>query len=182
VATEARPRAGKPADPDEQRLCLWLRDEAGRRGVPLLRSFEQWIGAIPELQAADRWTEINILITGVEDGCRYNREFRGRDYATNVLSFPYEPAPGEHPGLLGDIVICAPVVLREASEQGKPARDHFAHLAIHGVLHLLGYDHETEADAERMEGIEREVLDSLGIGDPYRQAQITPPRSGPAPR
>ncbi len=169
MATEARPRSGKPADTDEQRLCLWLRNEAGRRGVPLLRSFEQWIGAIPELQATDRWTEINILITGIEDGCRYNREFRGRDYATNVLSFPYEPGPGEHPGLLGDIVICAPVVLREANEQGKPARDHFAHLAIHGVLHLLGYDHESDADAERMEALERRVLAALGIPDPYRQ-------------
>jgi rRNA maturation RNase YbeY len=91
-----------------------------------------------------------------------------RDYATNVLSFPHEPAPGEHSGLLGDLVIGAPVVAREAREQGKTARDHYAHMTIHGVLHLLGYDHEDERDAGRMETLEARILASLGIDDPYR--------------
>jgi probable rRNA maturation factor len=163
-------------------LELAVRYGTGRTGVPAPASFRRWAEAALRGARRRQSAELSIRIVGLAEGAELNRAFRGRDYATNVLSFPYEPAPGEHPGLLGDIVICAPVVLREASEQGKPARDHFAHLAIHGVLHLLGYDHETEADAERMEGIEREVLDSLGIGDPYRQAQITPPRSGPAPR
>lgn len=149
------------------KLCLWLKNEAGRRGVPVLRSFERWIAAIPELRVRRDWTELNILIVGTAAGRRYNREFRGRDYATNVLSFPYEAAPGEHSGLLGDIVICAPVVAREAREQHKPTREHFAHLTIHGVLHLLGYDHETDADAERMEALERAALARLGIADPY---------------
>jgi probable rRNA maturation factor len=149
------------------RICLWLRNEAGRKGVPVLRSFERWIAAIPELRERKDWTEVNILIVGRAAGRRYNREFRARDYATNVLSFPYEAAPGEHTGLLGDIVVCAPVVLREAREQHKPARDHFAHLTIHGVLHLLGYDHERARDARLMEALEREILEGLGIADPY---------------
>ena len=146
---------------------MWLKNEAGRRGVPMLRSFEKWIATIPELGESHDWTELNILIVGSAAGRRFNREFRHRDYATNVLSFPYEPAPGEHSGLLGDLVICAPVVAREAREQQKSVRDHFAHMTIHGVLHLLGYDHETERDAERMETLERDVLAALDIADPY---------------
>jgi probable rRNA maturation factor len=161
-----RPRAAAAAP----KLCLWVKNEAGRRGVPMLRSFERWIAAIPELRKRRQWTELNILIVGSAEGRRYNREFRGRDYATNVLSFPYEAAPGEHSGLLGDLVICAPVVAREAREQHKDPRDHFAHLTIHGALHLLGYDHETDADAERMEALERAVLANIGIADPYSDA------------
>jgi probable rRNA maturation factor len=152
---------------DVSRVCLWLKNEAGRRGVPVLRSFEKWIAAIPELGERRGWSEVNILIVDGRSGRQYNRRFRGRDYATNVLSFPYEPAPGEHSGLLGDLVICAPVVAREAREQHKPVRDHYAHLAIHGVLHLLGYDHEDDAEAERMEALERRVLATLDISDPY---------------
>jgi probable rRNA maturation factor len=161
--TSRRPRSAAVAP----KLCLWVKNEAGRRGVPMLRSFERWIAAIPELRKRRQWTELNILIVGSAEGRRYNRGFRGRDYATNVLSFPYEAAPGEHSGLLGDLVICAPVVAREAREQRKDPRNHFAHLTIHGALHLLGYDHETDADAERMEALERAVLAMLGIADPY---------------
>ncbi|MEO7325907.1 MAG: rRNA maturation RNase YbeY [Dokdonella sp.] len=170
MKSEPSTARGKAASRDAigaSRICLWLKNEAGRKGVPVLRSFESWIAAIPELLERDRWTEVNILIVGRAAGRRYNREFRARDYATNVLSFPYEAAPGEHAGLLGDIVICAPVVLREAREQHKTSRDHFAHLTIHGVLHLLGYDHETVRDAKRMEKIETDVLAGFGIADPY---------------
>jgi probable rRNA maturation factor len=171
MQTESRARAPKVADArvgiGATKICLWLKNEAGRRGVPVLRSFEKWIAAIPELCERDSWTEVNILVVGRAAGRRFNREFRERDYATNVLSFPYEAAPGEHSGLLGDIVICAPVVLREARQQSKPSRNHFAHLTVHGVLHLLGYDHETERDAGLMEGLERQVLASLDIADPY---------------
>jgi probable rRNA maturation factor len=145
--------------------ALFLRNEAGRRGVPLRPSFESWIGAIPELRR--RKAEINLLIVGTREGRRFNREFRQRDYATNVLSFPYEPLPREKTALLGDLVICAPVVAREAAEQGKSTRHHFAHLTIHGVLHLLGYDHESGRAARRMEGLERRILAGLGIPDPY---------------
>lgn len=149
------------------RLELWLRNETGRRGVPLAPSFRRWIGAIPALRR--RAAQVNILIVDARSGRRYNRDFRQRDYATNVLSFRHECLPGERSTLLGDLVICAPVVAREAREQGKHVRDHYAHLAIHGVLHLLGYDHETAADAQLMEGLERKLLAGLGIPDPYAQ-------------
>jgi probable rRNA maturation factor len=142
-----------------------LRNETGRRGVPAKSSFEAWIAAIPELRRSK--TEVNILIVDAAEGQRFNRQFRHKDYATNVLSFPYEPLPGEKTRLLGDLVICAPVVAREAAEQGKRARDHWAHLTIHGVLHLLGYDHEKPAQARRMEALEVRILAGLGIANPY---------------
>ena len=144
---------------------LFLRNEAGRRGVPQRRSFERWLAALPPLRR--RRCEVNLLIVGGREGRRFNREFRGRDYATNVLSFPYEPLPWEKPALLGDLVICAPVVAREAAAQGKRLRDHYAHLTLHGVLHLLGHDHESAAEAARMEALEIAALARLGIGDPY---------------
>lgn len=144
---------------------LFLRNEAGRAGVPTRKSFEAWISAIPELRR--RKVEVNILIVDVEAGRRFNRQYRHKDYATNVLSFPWEPAPGERSRLLGDLVICAPVVAREAAEQGKRPRAHWAHLTIHGVLHLLGHDHETPAEARRMEALEIRILAALGIRNPY---------------
>lgn len=164
TGTKTRERPG----PAASRLCVWVKNEAGRRGVPLLRSFQRWIEAIPEVRRRRGRTEVNILIVDAKAGRLYNRQFRGRDYATNVLSFPHEAMPGDRSDLLGDLVICAPVIAREAREQRKDPRDHYAHMAVHGVLHLLGHDHEDDADAERMEALERRVLASLGIGDPYR--------------
>jgi probable rRNA maturation factor len=146
-------------------VALYLRNEAGRRGIPLRRSFLGWINAIPALRRRD--AEVNILVVDAKHGRRYNREFRHKDYATNVLSFPYEPLRGQKTTLLGDLVICAPVVAREAAEQGKRVRDHYAHLTIHGVLHLLRYDHQTDVEAQRMEALERRILAGLGIADPY---------------
>ena len=93
-----------------------------------------------------------------------NRDYRHKDYATNVLSFVYE----SEPRVAGDLVVCLPVVLREALAQGKSTEAHFAHLIVHGMLHLLGYDHETGArDAKRMEAKEKEILAGLGYPDPY---------------
>jgi len=96
------------------------------------------------------------------EGRRLNRRYRGKDYATNVLTFVYSTKPLE-----GDVVICAPVVAHEAREQGKAIRAHYAHLLLHGLLHLQGYDHERKADAARMEARERRILRALGFGDPY---------------
>ena len=102
---------------------------------------------------------------GEAEARRVNREYRKRDYATNVLSFPYG-APGRV--ACGDILVCAPVVAREAKEQGKDVEAHHAHLVVHGVLHLRGYDHErSAADARRMETLERRILAKLGFPDPY---------------
>lgn len=147
------------------KLALWLRNEAGRRGVPVRASFEHWIGAA--LTGQRQRLAVNLLIVGTRRGRAFNRDFRGRDHATNVLSFPYEPLPHEKSDLLGDLVICAPVVVREAREQRKPLRAHYAHLVVHGTLHLLGHDHERDADAERMETLETRILARLGIPNPY---------------
>jgi len=120
-----------------------------------------------------------IRFVGAAEGRRLNQLWRGRDYATNVLSFPplLMPEPSralratrraKEPRLVGDLVLCAPVVAREAKEQGKPIADHYAHLIVHGCLHLQGYDHEHDVDALRMERRERRLLKMFGIDDPYR--------------
>ena len=143
-----------------------VHNDAGRAGVPASRSFEAWVLLVLGARRRGR-RGVSIALVGPRDGRRLNRQYRGKDYATNVLSFPYEDAPGGHSPLLGELVLCPAVVKREASEQGKALRDHYAHLTIHGVLHLLGYDHENDADAERMEKLERRLLAKLGIADPY---------------
>jgi probable rRNA maturation factor len=147
-------------------VSVFVENRAGRKGVPLRRSFQQWIDAIPELRKR-RAAEVAIVVVDADEGRDFNQRFRHRDYATNVLSFPYERLPGDRSGLLGDLVVCAPVVAREAREQGKNARDHYAHMTIHGVLHLLGHEHENDKDAQRMEALETRILAGLGIADPY---------------
>ena len=117
-----------------------------------------------------------IRLVDAAEGAELNGRFRGRTYPTNVLAFP----AGES-DLLGDIAICAPVASREAREQGKRLADHYAHLVIHGVLHLKGLDHETEADAVAMEAQEARLLQSLGIADPYTQARRRDVVTHPAP-
>ncbi|ANB19275.1 rRNA maturation RNase YbeY [Dokdonella koreensis] len=139
-----------------------------RRGLPQRTSFARWVAAAVAAARRRRATELSIRLVGVDEGRLLNVQYRGRDYATNVLSFPADLPPGLRLPLIGDLVICAPVVAREAAEQGKTARDHYAHLTVHGVLHLLGYDHEADADAERMEALETRVLAGLGVADPYR--------------
>ncbi len=139
-----------------------------RRGLPAAASLRGWIEAA--LAAGGRDGAVALRLVDAEEGRALNRRYRGRDYATNVLSFPADPLPGGSRPLLGDIAICAPVVQREAAEQGKPARWHFAHLCVHGALHLLGHDHEKPRAAARMEALERRVLAALGVPDPYREA------------
>ncbi len=102
------------------------------------------------------------------EGRELNQQYRGKDYATNVLSFPFEAPPGVDLGLLGDLVICAGVVEREAREQNKSREAHWAHLVIHGMLHLQGYDHQEPDEAETMENLEVHLLAELGFPDPYR--------------
>lgn len=139
-----------------------------RRGVPLRASFNTWVEAALRAANHRKASELSIRIVDAKEGRQLNRSYRQRDYATNVLSFPAELPKGVHLPLLGDLVICAPVIAREAREQGKPLREHYAHMAVHGTLHLLGFDHLNDRDAERMEALERRVLAGLGIADPYR--------------
>lgn len=131
----------------------------GKDQAPTRPQLRRWVRAACAIPA-----EVTLRFVGDEEGRNLNRDYRGKDYATNVLSFPYES--GDR--ISGDLVLCLPVVAREAEEQGKPAEAHFAHMVVHGMLHLQGYDHETsQADAERMEAIEREILADLGYPDPY---------------
>ncbi|MEJ0003097.1 MAG: rRNA maturation RNase YbeY [Pararobbsia sp.] len=110
--------------------------------------------------------ELTLRFVDAEEGRALNRGYRGKDYATNVLTFAYAESADDP--VSGDIVLCCPVVEREALEQGKPLDAHYAHLIVHGVLHAQGYDHEDEDEAQEMEGIETEVLAALGFPNPYR--------------
>lgn len=127
-------------------------------------SFIRWVG-LALGAGTDR--ELTIRLVDADEGRQLNNTYRSKDYATNVLSFPADLPPELDLPLLGDLVICVPVVAREADEQGKPLLAHWAHMVIHGCLHLLGYDHIDDADAEEMETLERELLAELGIADPY---------------
>ena len=138
-----------------------------RAGLPAATSFRRWVEAALRGAKRRKPAELAIRIVGADEGRALNRDYRGKDYATNVLSFPVELPPGVALPLIGDLAICAPVVQREAAEQGKAVRDHWAHLTIHGVLHLLGHDHVDERDATVMEALETRVLAGLGIADPY---------------
>ncbi|MCP3671629.1 MAG: rRNA maturation RNase YbeY [Gammaproteobacteria bacterium] len=135
--------------------------------TPSEDSFAQWV------RAALRWereqVELVIRLVDEAESQNLNREYRGKDRPTNVLSFPSDLPAIVGSSLLGDLVICVPVVLREAAEQGKPPQAHWAHMVVHGVLHLLGYDHQEQAEAEIMEQLEREILASLNIQDPYKE-------------
>ena len=133
---------------------------APRAGLPARRSIARWLGA-----AMAHGARITVRFVGAAEGRRLNRDFRGRDYPTNVLTFVYSAARGG--ALEGDIVLCAPVIAREARAQGVARRARYSHLAVHGALHLQGYDHERGHDAARMEAREGAILARLGFGDPY---------------
>jgi len=130
--------------------------------------FRRWCELALRQRSAD--TELTIRLVDEAEGRELNHTWRQKDYATNVLSFPAD-VPDEllDIPLLGDLVICVPVVAREAAEQGKPLEAHWAHLVIHGCLHLLGYDHIDDAEADEMEALERQLLAELGHPDPYAE-------------
>ncbi|MDE2148261.1 MAG: rRNA maturation RNase YbeY [Gammaproteobacteria bacterium] len=136
-------------------------------GIPSAAALRAWAQAAMDGTAG----ELTLRIVDETESARLNGRFRNRPDPTNVLSFAYDAEPLQGAGsgdLLGDVVICAPLVAREARAQRKPPRAHWAHLVVHGVLHLLGHDHLDPADAQRMEAREREILATLGFADPYR--------------
>ena len=138
-----------------------------RAGIPQRMSFERWVLAAASAVRRRGASELSIRIVGIEEGRELNQRYRQRDYATNVLSFPADLPPAFKLPLIGDLVICAPIIASEAQTQGKNLRNHYAHMTVHGVLHLLGHDHQTDDDAERMEALETRILGTLGITDPY---------------
>jgi probable rRNA maturation factor len=147
-----RERAGAP------RLALDVQVEADAEGLPQRATLRRWI-----LAALARDAHVAVRFVGAREGRLLNARYRGRDYPTNVLTFVYDDVTP----LTGDLVLCVPVLRREAREQGKTLRAHCAHLVIHGMLHLQGYDHERDADARRMEAREVRVLERLGYANPY---------------
>jgi len=128
------------------------------KNLPSASQFRKWAKAALRVD-----TEVTIRIVDEAEGRMLNRTYRNKDYATNVLTFPLT----EEPHLMGDIIICAPVVAAEAKAQDKELHAHYAHLTVHGILHLHGYDHETEAQAELMESLETAIVTKLGYASPY---------------
>ncbi|MCC6136317.1 MAG: rRNA maturation RNase YbeY [Gammaproteobacteria bacterium] len=165
--------ARPPTGPSHLKLELDLQIALEMPGLPAATDFQRWAEAALVGAAYHQDAEITIRIVNEVESAALNETYRHKQGSTNVLSFPFE-APPEVPSLLlGDIVICAPVVLREAVSQGKPPPAHWAHLVIHGVLHLLGYDHD-EIQAEAMESLEIQILAGLGYSDPYGDPPNSP--------
>lgn len=133
--------------------------------LPSDDELQRW--AEKALQGRRQQAELTVRIVDEAESQQLNHEYRGKDKPTNVLSFPFEAPPGIELDLLGDLVICAPVVTQEAAEQNKPLSHHWAHMLIHGILHLLGYDHISDQQAAEMEPLETKLLADLGIPDPY---------------
>lgn len=142
-------------------------DEGIASAIPSLPQIEQWANAVLECQGLGEH-EITVRFTDEAESQSLNYEYRGKDKPTNVLSFPFEAPPGIEMNLLGDLVICAPVIMREAEEQNKPHLHHYAHMVVHGILHLLGFDHIEDDEAEAMEEKEISILATLKIDDPYQ--------------
>ena len=134
---------------------MQVQDASRSRNTPSPARLRKWVRA-----SASGPTEVTVRVVGAAEGRRLNLAYRGKDYATNVLTFAYEDG-------LGDIVLCHSVIAREAREQGKPLEAHYAHLTVHGMLHLRGYDHERSGEASRMERAEVRILKGLGHPNPY---------------
>lgn len=134
--------------------------------IPSQENCETWITAVLQHQKLNN-AEVSLYIVDEDEGRQINRDYRGKDYATNVLSFPADIPEEVGVPLLGDLVICAPVIEREAKEQNKDINAHWAHMLVHGSLHLLGYDHLEDAEADLMEELETHLLQQLGFPPPY---------------
>ncbi len=140
------------------KLNISIQFASNHLSLPSKSQFRKWVKAALRVD-----TEVTIRIVDEDEAHALNSTYRGKDYAANVLTFPLT----ETPHLMGDIIICAPVVEAEAKAQNKPLEAHYAHLTVHGILHLHGYDHKTEAQAELMEGLEISILAKLGYANPY---------------
>ena len=135
------------------------------QGLPTEQDIQLWLDkTIPQYQEN---AELTVRIVDIEESHQLNHDYRGKDKPTNVLSFPFEAPPGMELELLGDLIICRQVVEKEADEQNKPLLAHWAHMVVHGSLHLLGYDHIEDDEAEEMESLETEIMQTMGFEDPY---------------
>ena len=139
--------------------------------IPSAEDIRRWVeSALDATHTADS-RDVSVRVVDEDEMRTLNRDFRDQDRPTNVLSFAAGDVEGLPPGeekMLGDVIVCADVVNREANEQGKSVADHWGHMIVHGILHLMGHDHMSESEASQMEELEREILAGLGIADPYR--------------
>jgi probable rRNA maturation factor len=149
------------------KLALDLQCATTVSELPAPGDFRRWTEAALTGRRAE--AELSIRLVDEAESRELNRHYRGKDRPTNVLSFPADLPPVVRSPLLGDLVICAPLVAQEAREQDKEPLHHWAHLVVHGVLHLVGYDHQNETEAATMEAAEREILAGIGLPDPYQQ-------------
>jgi probable rRNA maturation factor len=157
-AAAKKPAPKAPVAKPELSLSLQFADAAHRAELPR-HKVRRWIRA-----ALAEWpAEITVRVVGEDEGRALNHEYRGKDYATNVLTFDY----AHEPVVMADLVLCAPVVEREAAELKLSVADHYAHLLVHGTLHAQGHDHEQEDEAQEMEALETQILLGLGLHDPY---------------
>ena len=164
---------GKTVIPEPMSISLVVQRMTAEEQTPDDQDFQEWVEAV--LRNRQPRADVNIRLVDEDEGLQLNSTYREQDHATNILSFPaelpeqlqsmLESETGSRP--LGDLAICVPVVNREACEQDKPVLHHWAHLVIHGVLHLLGHDHSQASQARKMEQLETEILASLGVPDPY---------------
>ena len=146
-------------------LDIQIATESGN--YPSEQQFQQWVDTVLSDQSQD--SEIVIRLVDDTESAELNQQYRHKQGPTNILSFPFDAPDGVEMDLLGDLVICAPLIDREAREQNKLPEHHWAHITIHGVLHLLGYDHIEEAEAEEMESLEIKLLNMLNIANPYEE-------------
>lgn len=158
-----RRRQRRRSMPANKRLQVGVQYACLGNELPRKPQVRIWARAAIDVDGKRRG-QVTVRFVDVDEGRRLNRDYRSKDYATNVLSFPY----AQEPVVCGDLVLCAPVVAREAAEQGKALEAHYAHLVVHGLLHLQGYDHEVGGqEAAEMERRERTILAGLGYPDPY---------------
>ncbi|KFI11469.1 MULTISPECIES: rRNA maturation RNase YbeY [Vibrio] len=150
-------------------LQLAVEDE---KGLPSFEDVHLWLtSAVAKFQPQ---AEVTVRIVDEQESHQLNHDYRGKDKPTNVLSFPFEAPPGIDMDLLGDLIICKQVVEQEADQQSKPLMAHWAHMVVHGSLHLLGYDHIEDDEAEEMESLETEIMLGMGFEDPYIAEKESP--------
>ena len=150
-------------------LDLQVMPDANKKNIPKKQQMQDWASRALSIENRDS-AELCIRVVGKAESQSLNRQYRGKDKPTNILSFPCQLPEDVNLSLLGDLVVCESVVTEEAAAQNKTLAAHWAHMIIHGTLHLLGYDHELESQAQIMEGLEIELLRELGIANPYQIA------------
>jgi probable rRNA maturation factor len=159
---------------ENNKLLVNIQLVCSENNIPTLKQFRTWLKAALHSQAKKiQHAEVNIRIVDENESANLNKMYRHKIGPTNILAFSYNPPPETQIDLLGDLVVCAPIVLKEAKDQHKNIEAHWTHLIIHGCLHLLGYDHVQTQEADIMEALEIQILQKLGLDNPYIETTVT---------